>query len=89
MNTTTHFGQACGGFQRPALQARAVRTADGSTSITMAAHDNSRLVAPSLDEVALSCEIVRPSDYDHDPAAHAHFNGSRRCTPTTSRRCTQ
>lgn len=65
--------QACGDFQRPDLPARAFRSADGSTSIIMSAHDNTRLVGPSLDEVSLSCEIIRPSSYDHDPAAHAHF----------------
>ena len=65
--------QACGDFQRPDLPARAFRNADGVTSIIMSAPDNTRLVGPSLDEVSLSCEIVRPSSYDHDPAAHAHF----------------
>ena len=65
--------QACGDFQRPDLPARAFRGADGSTSIIMSAPDNTRLVGPSLDEVSVSCEIVRPSSYVHDPAAHAHF----------------
>ena len=65
--------QACGDFQRPDLPARAFRGADGSTSIIMSAPDNTRLVGPSLDEVAPSCDIIRPSSYDHDPAAHAHF----------------
>ena len=65
--------QACGDFQRPDLPARAYRSADGSTSIIMAAPANTRLVGPSLDEVSPSCEIIRSSSYDHDPAAHAHF----------------
>lgn len=65
--------QACGEFQRPDLPARAYRSADGSTSIVMAAPNNTRLVGPSLDEVVLSCDVIRSSSHDHDPAAHAHF----------------
>ena len=65
--------QACGDFQRPDLPARAFRSADGSTSIILSAPTNTRLVGPNLDAVAPSCEIIRPSSYDHDPAAHAHF----------------
>lgn len=65
--------QACGDHQRPDLPARAFRGADGSTSIILSAPSNTRLVGPSLDEVVLTCEIIRPASYDHDPAAHAHF----------------
>lgn len=65
--------QACGAYQRPDLPARAFRSAHGSTNIILSAPSNTRLVGPSLDEVELTCEIIRPSSYDHDPAAHAHF----------------
>ena len=65
--------QACGDFQRPDLPARAYRSADGSTSIILSAPTNTRLVGPSLGEVSPACEVVRASSYDHDPAAHAHF----------------
>lgn len=68
-----YSGQACGDFQRPDLPARAFRSADGSTSVIMSAPSNTRLVGTNLDDVTPSCEIIRPSSYDHDPAAHAHF----------------
>ncbi|MEO1056186.1 MAG: hypothetical protein AAFY28_04650 [Actinomycetota bacterium] len=65
--------QACGDYQRPDLPARAFRSADGTVNVVMSAPDNTRLVGPSLDELAVACEVVRTSAYDHDPAAHAHF----------------
>jgi len=68
-----HSEQACGDYQRPDLPARAFRGADGSVSVVLSHEQNTRLVGPSLDEVAVTCEVIRTSQYDHDPAAHAHF----------------
>ncbi len=65
--------QACGDYQRPDLPARAFRNADGTVSVVMSSPDNTRLVGPSLDELSVACEVIRTSQYDHDPAAHAHF----------------
>ena len=65
--------QACGDSQRPDLPARAFRSADGSTNIVLSAPTNTRLVGANLNDVAPACDVIRPSSYDHDPAAHAHF----------------
>lgn len=62
---------SCDGLARPDLPVRAMRTGD-QISMTLAHTTNHRLVGNSFDDLALSCDPILRSSYDHDPAAHAH-----------------